>query len=320
MTASRDPDRLIRAFLDEGLTELPDRAYDAVRADIDRTRQRVVIGPWREPRMNNIAKLAIAAAAVVAVAVVGINLMPSGGGTVGTGSPSPSSRPSPSPSASPSPPPQPSPSPWPSLPPEPTPQAGAFPAEGRLATERYTFSQSGIPFSLEVTTPDWISSGVMVAPDGGTLTKNEATPQKVWMLLWSIDGVYADPCGQVPAPPVSPSAADLAAAVASIPGYDVVTPPTDVTVGGLPAKHVAVKLREDIGCSPSQFFMWYDNVRCGSAAPCHRWANAPGRQINDVWIVEVDGKHIWIEAETFDTATAETVQEVQQMINSVQFE
>ena len=32
MTAPRDPDRLIRAFLDEGPTELPDRAYDAVRS------------------------------------------------------------------------------------------------------------------------------------------------------------------------------------------------------------------------------------------------------------------------------------------------
>ena len=47
MTAPRDPDRLIRAFIDEGMTELPDRAYDAVRSHIDQTHQRVVIGPWR---------------------------------------------------------------------------------------------------------------------------------------------------------------------------------------------------------------------------------------------------------------------------------
>ena len=64
MTSMHDPDRLIRAFLDEGQTELPARTYDAVRDHIERTRQRVVIGPWREPDMSNIARIAVAAAAV----------------------------------------------------------------------------------------------------------------------------------------------------------------------------------------------------------------------------------------------------------------
>jgi hypothetical protein len=45
MNVSHDPNRLIREFLDEGVSELPDRAYDAVRSHIDHTRQRVVIGP-----------------------------------------------------------------------------------------------------------------------------------------------------------------------------------------------------------------------------------------------------------------------------------
>lgn len=74
MTAPRDPDQLIHAFLDEGRTELPDRAYDAVRDHIDHPRQRVVIGPWRESDMNTYAKLALAAAAVLVVAVIGTKL------------------------------------------------------------------------------------------------------------------------------------------------------------------------------------------------------------------------------------------------------
>ena len=45
MTAQRDPDRLIHAFLMEGQTELADPVYDAVRATIERKRQRAVIGP-----------------------------------------------------------------------------------------------------------------------------------------------------------------------------------------------------------------------------------------------------------------------------------
>ncbi len=76
MTRPPDTERLIRAYLDEGLNELPDRVYEVVRSDIDRTRQRVVIGPWRTPDMNTFAKLAMAAAAVVVVAIVGYNLLP----------------------------------------------------------------------------------------------------------------------------------------------------------------------------------------------------------------------------------------------------
>jgi len=36
MRSTRDPDLLIKAFLDEGIDELPDRSFDAVRTAIDR--------------------------------------------------------------------------------------------------------------------------------------------------------------------------------------------------------------------------------------------------------------------------------------------
>jgi hypothetical protein len=55
MSVSRDPDRLISAYLEDGIDELPDRAYDAVRSEIDHTRQRVVLGPWREEQMRRYA-------------------------------------------------------------------------------------------------------------------------------------------------------------------------------------------------------------------------------------------------------------------------
>ncbi|MET1232573.1 MAG: hypothetical protein ABWY52_06960, partial [Candidatus Limnocylindrales bacterium] len=93
MNAPRDPDLLIRAFLEEGRSELPDRAYDAVRDQIDHTRQRAVVGAWREPQMTNFAKVAIAAAAVLVVAVIGILLLPGFGG--GLGGPGPTTTPSP---------------------------------------------------------------------------------------------------------------------------------------------------------------------------------------------------------------------------------
>jgi hypothetical protein len=313
MTASRDTEHLIRAFLDEGVTELPERVYDAVRSDIDRTHQRVVIGPWRTPDMNTFAKFAMAIAAVLVVALVGYNLLPGGGGRGGT-LPTPS--PSPSTTLSPSP------SPEASLPPEPTPVEGAIPPAGTLEVGRHSFSQNGVDFSLEIASPDWASSGVGFAPDGGHLTKGVrglGSPNAVWMLFWSIDGVYSDPCAGVAAPPVSPSAADLASAVATLPRTELVSEPTDVTVGGRAAKHVAIRIPDNIPCPPLQFFLWYDDVPCDSAATCGRYVTAIG-ETNQVWIVEVDGKHVWIEAETYAGAPPEIEQEVQAIIDSIQFE
>ena len=308
MTASRDTERLIRAFLDEGVTELPERVYDVVRSDIDRTHQRVVIGPWRTPDMNTFAKFAIAAAAVLVVAFVGWNLLPGDTGRGGT----PSVSPSPSITASPS--------VAASIPPEPTPVEGAIPPAGALKVGSHPFSQNGVGFTLDIATSGWVSSGIEVQPDGGTIQKGtKATAGAAWILIWSIDGVYADPCGRVTAPPVSPSVAALASAVAGIPSVEVVTPPEDVTLGGRPARHVAIRIPDDIPCDPSAFTLWYDSTTCDGAFPCYRWASALG-ETNHVWIVEVDGKHVWIEAETYKDATPEIEQEVQAIVDSIQFE
>ena len=79
MTAQRDFEGLIEAFLEDGPRVLPNRSYDAVRAAIEHTRQRVVIGPWRIDQVTRFATYGIAAAAVVLIAVMGIGLLPAGG-------------------------------------------------------------------------------------------------------------------------------------------------------------------------------------------------------------------------------------------------
>lgn len=94
MTDSPNPDRLIRAFLKEGVEELSDRVYDSVRDQLRHNRQRAVIGPWRIPIMSRNLQVAAVAAAVLAVVVVGAVLMR--GPQVG---PSPSASPSSGPAA-----------------------------------------------------------------------------------------------------------------------------------------------------------------------------------------------------------------------------
>ena len=70
MTTSRDPDRVVRAWLDLMPSEAPDRAIDAVLQTVETTPQ--VRSPWRwlpwRPTPMNRIPLAIAAAAVVVIA------------------------------------------------------------------------------------------------------------------------------------------------------------------------------------------------------------------------------------------------------------
>jgi len=308
MTTPRDPDRLIRAFLAEGQTDLADRTYDAVRADIDRTRQRVVIGPWREPRMNNFGKFAIAAAAVVVVAVVGFNLLPASDGVGGSG---PVVSPSPSPS------PTPSPTPQPSL--SPTAAAAVFPPAGELAVgTRHRLTGGGVPYSISVPTSGWISNGEWGIAKGGGVR-----PDGGGFILWPDGapiGVYADPCARVPSPPIGASASKLADAVAALPRTDLVSGPSDVTVGGYPAKLVVLSFGEQADCnadgqlSEDEFYLWYA-ATAGNA----RYASELGSTMR-VWIIDVNGAIVWIDGETFKGAGPEPGQEIQQIVDSIQFE
>jgi len=93
MTAPRTTDQLLEAFLAEGLTELPDRAYDGVRQRIHHSRQRVVLGGWSVPDIALGPRFGVILAGLVVLAVVAIDLRP-GGGPGGVPSPSPSTLPS----------------------------------------------------------------------------------------------------------------------------------------------------------------------------------------------------------------------------------
>jgi hypothetical protein len=299
MSAERDVTRIVRSWLRVDEHESADRVLDNVFALLDATPQRPAWWPARRiADMNSLAKFAIAAAAVVVVAVVGINLLPARDGVGGVPAVSPSPSPSPSPAATPS----------------PTP-AAAFPPVGPLAIGTHTAVIEGVPLSFSVPASGWTS-------DGNALIKGEIEqPESSVIWIWSSapENVYADPCAHAPlSPPPSASAASLAAAVAEIPGTDLVSGPSSVTIGGRPAQHVVLKIRDDIGCDPKDAYLWYDEST-GGATGGWRWAQALGTTIR-VWIIEVDGKLIWIDGDTNKGAGPEPGQEIQQIIDSIQFE
>ena len=75
MSTDRDVTRIVRSWLEDGPTALPDRVLDSVLDRLPATSQRRARWPaWRLREMNSFAKFALAAAAVVVVAFVGINL------------------------------------------------------------------------------------------------------------------------------------------------------------------------------------------------------------------------------------------------------
>ena len=114
--------------------------------------------------------------------------------------------------------------------------------------------------------------------------------------------------------PVGSSAAALALAVSTAPGTELVTGPSNVTVGGRPAKHVALAVRENVGCDPGFFYTWRDFN--GGAL----WPTTEVGSTIRVWIVDADGTRLFIEAETTKQADRDLEQEVQQIVGSISFE
>jgi len=98
MTTRRDSDLLIAAFFETMQPDLPDRTFDAVRRDIHRTRQHVVLGPIREPELHIDRRFVAMAAAVIVVGIALFQVRP----VAGPGIPSPMATSTPTPTVPPS--------------------------------------------------------------------------------------------------------------------------------------------------------------------------------------------------------------------------
>ncbi|MDQ3880041.1 MAG: hypothetical protein M3295_03040 [Chloroflexota bacterium] len=306
MTANRDPDRLIHRFLLEGEEELHDQVYDAVRAEIERKRQRAFIGPWRTDTVNRFLALGIGAAAVVVIALlVGSRFLGSTNTNVG----GPGVEPTPTPEASLA---------TPSA--EPTTVAGGFLPEGPFLVRDVGALADAPRITVTIPGPGWTS-----LPDVGGLQKGpgEDPPQSA-MLLWAWPAgttfqVFGDPCHWATARRTDTSTVDeLAAALAAQPSRDA-SDPVDVTVGGYAGKHVTLHVPEDWDASSNdcdqENFASY-GVNGGDPARYHQ---GPG-QIDEFWILDVDGEFAILDAMYRPDTPAELVEEMRGIAQSATFE
>jgi len=307
MTASRDPDRLIRTFILEGEDELHDQVYDAVRAAIEHKQQRVVIGPWRMPIMNKILGYGLAAAAVVAVVLIGAQLLGSPGGGLG-GEPSVEPTVEPTPTVEPS-------------VAEPTSSADAFLPEGPFLVQDEGASADAPRITVTISAPGWTS-----LPDFGGLTKGPITdgPSQAAVLLWAWPvgtgfDVYGDPCLWKSTTPDTPATTvdEIAAALAAQGSRDA-SDPVDVTVGGHTGKKITLHVPNDavFGDCDGGSFASYGVA--GNPDP-NRTHQGPG-QVDEIWILNVNTAIAIIHVMYGPETPAELIEEMRTIVESATFE
>jgi hypothetical protein len=305
MTAPHDLDRQLQAFLKDGPTQLPDPSFDAVRDRMEATRQRVVIGPWRMPDMNKFVPIGLGAAAVVMALVIGTQFLgrsaPDGAG--GAPSAEPSATPTPAPSVA---------------PPSSTPE-GLLPEGSHiLLTEESLDGMPPLPMTVTIPAPDWYGE-----PGGGILVKKDNTdaPEGAGMIVFTGDlFVYGDPCRWSTTRPDTPATTvdELVAALAVQASRDA-SEPVDITVGGHAGKSITLHVPDDAvfsECDRGTFGSW--GVPGPDLTP-FRYHQGPG-QIDELWIVDVDGELTVIDAGYYAGTPQIVRDELAAIVDSVTFE
>lgn len=299
MSTERDTTRIVRSWLEGGVTDLPDRVLDAVLEQLPATPQR---HPWwsarRFLRMNNPLKLAIAAGAVFTAGIIGLNLLPRaaqpGAGAVASATPTSTPVPTPVPSLS----------PFPSLPPEGlVMEPGRYQLSGRHS--------AGMSLSVEVPAGWTVESSDMIAKNRGLLDSEAGA----LFAFWPISGTFADPCTDhtlvVPTP--GPGVDALADALADQPGTEA-GPPSAVTVDGYPGKVVDSMVTADIEpCGVNGFWLW----AWPDGQP--RWVQGTD-ELNRMFVVNVDGERLTFNGRYPAAITAADRAELDAIIASIDIE
>jgi hypothetical protein len=264
VSTDRDVNRIVRSWLDEGVTVLPDRVLDAVLDQLPATPQRRAV--WlvrRFPLMNNsIVRFGLAAAAVVAIAVIGVNLVPGGGS---------GAQPTPSPSTSPSA--QPSPDLY-----------GTQVHDGLLDPGTYAYldvDHQG--FNVRFVVPaGWTWNGRYLSKGGVGLPGGAA----IFFFGGPVQ-VYADPChwaGEQASPPTDFSSRSIVAALAAQASRSATSPisrPVDLFVGGASVELTVPEGINFADCDGGEFRSWGPQQEARSA-------QGPGQR-DLVWAVDVLG-------------------------------
>ena len=225
---SSDPEttRIVRSWLDDGVTQLPDRVLDAVLDQIPATPQRrVTWWPLRQARATTTTMAVALAAAAVVVAITFIGLGVLSGDRVG------------GPGAD-------------EAIPSPTSPAMQLPSgQARLEPGTYTL-RPGFPADVTFEVPDGWDACAYSAVEQGVCSRAQDLGGVGFL---AVENVVVHPCDtRLMDPPAGGSIEAFLAAVASLSGFSV-TEPVAVTRGELSGQQVIVTAPSD---PPCQLLTW----------------------------------------------------------------
>lgn len=305
MSTHRDVARIVRSWLMEDRHEDADRVLNTVLDQLDTTPQRRTLWwAWRFPIKNNVLRVGLAAAAVVVIAIIAINLLP--------GSPAPGREPTVSPSVSPSVAPS----------PEPATAAGLPVGSSFLLADGYpTGYESGtVRMTVTIPAPGWFGE-----TDDGILLRNDDRdpPDGAGMIVWSgVDHlyVYGDPCDWSSTRPETPSTTvdEVGAALAAQASRDA-SAPVDITLDGYAGKAITLHVPDDADftqCDGGRFGSW--SFGTTDLSP-HRYHQGPG-QIDEVWVLDVDGLLVVIDWAYYAGTPQADVDELRAIVESATFD
>ena len=175
---------------------------------------------------------------------------------------------------------------------------------------------------LAVTVPDgWFNF------DGWGLSKGRELPFAIAVSFWDVDQVYPTPCKWKYKPMIDPGPGvdGLASALARQPLRNA-TATTGAILGGVRGKYLQWSVPTDIAfdqsreaealfpeCDEDTFQSWTARGWAGD-----RYQQAPG-QVDRIWIVNVDGERLVVDAFYLPQATAADRAELEEVVNSIRF-
>jgi hypothetical protein len=167
-------------------------------------------------------------------------------------------------------------------------------------------NEEGIRVTLALPN-DWVPGGWLV--NNGRDERTELAAIQVWAVTGNS---YADPCRWTETaldPPLGPTVDDLVTALENQLSREATT--TDVTLDGYAGKLVKMTVPTDAvfsECDSGQFRSWDG-----------RYHQGPGQQ-DDVYILDVDGLRLVLDALSYPGSSAEDIEKLQQMLDTIQIE
>lgn len=200
---------------------------------------------------------------------------------------------------------------------EPTTAAGGLP-EGPFVVQDEGAHADAPRITVTIPAPGWTPRTEFGGLEKGT----QGHPPQSAMLLWAWPAgttfdVYGDPCNWASTEPINANTVDeLAAALAAQPSRDG-SDPVDVTVGGHVGKHVTLHVPDDANfreCDQGTFASYGAN-----GGEPNRIHHGPG-QIDEFWILDVDGAFVILDAMYRADTSPELLEEMRGIAESAMFE